>query len=317
MKYVVGLALVLCAVLLPSAAQRPLSAPAQVPDARDVTFCQLASDPAAYNAQLVRLTAFVTHGFEDFHISQPDCPKLPYEFSVWVEYGGTERSNTIYCYPGESAGGTRSEPLTVNGIQIPLVNDVVFQQFTDLLKKEADTTVHATLVGRFFSGREENHGGPTYWAGFGHVGCCSLFVVERVEQFAPHTRNDLDYTSEAGWYEKEGCKSTSMKYINHVSLPDDGTQQTIAEQKLADDGARSWAFNEPERVAVDSLKPFFKHRSPVLHAVKKTPVRQVFRWRSGKESIVITVIRPYWLSFYAKSSSVAWVSTDINESSCQ
>ena len=186
MKYLVSIAFLLCVTLMLSIPRRIQSAQTSPLSARDVTFCQVASDPAAYNGELVRLTAFVTHGFEDFSMSEPDCPKLPYKFWVWVEYGGTERSNTVYCCPGEAAGGTRSKPLTVNGIQIPLVKDAMFQQFTDLLKKETDTTVHATLIGKFLSGSKQNDGAS--WGGFGHLGCCSLFVVERVEQFAPHTR---------------------------------------------------------------------------------------------------------------------------------
>ncbi|MDP9339082.1 MAG: hypothetical protein M3P45_09460, partial [Acidobacteriota bacterium] len=33
-----------------------------------VTYCDLAKDPKIYNHALVRLTAFVTHGFEDFSL---------------------------------------------------------------------------------------------------------------------------------------------------------------------------------------------------------------------------------------------------------
>jgi hypothetical protein len=39
-----------------------------VPQPRQVTYCELSKNPAAYNHELVRLTAFVTRGFEDFHL---------------------------------------------------------------------------------------------------------------------------------------------------------------------------------------------------------------------------------------------------------
>jgi hypothetical protein len=233
-------------------------------------------------------------------------------------YGGKAEANTIYCCPGEGGGETRSEPLTVEGVQIPLISDLVFQQFTDLLKKERDTTVRVTAVGRFFSGEKQTIEGSTYWRGFGHIGCCSLFVIQRVEWFEPHTRSDVDYTSEAGWYEKEGCHYGSLRYLRHVSFTyEDGTaEQAIAEQRLADSGAQVWEFNDPQRVALESLKPFYKDEVPVLHNVKKTPVRQVFRWRAGKRSVVIVVTRPYWLSLYANAGAVAWVSTTIKEVEC-
>jgi len=233
-------------------------------------------------------------------------------------YGGKAESNTAYCCPGESGAETRSEPLVVEGVQIPLISDGVFQQFTDLLKRERDTTVRVTVVGRFFSGEKEAFKNSTYWRGFGHMGCCSLFVIQRVEWFAPHTRSDVDYTSEAGWYVKEGCKLGSMRYLKHASISysSETTEQAIAEQRLADKGTRGWAFNEPQRVALESLKPFCKDQTPVLRNVEKTPVRQVFRWRNGKKTIVVVVTGPYWLSFYATSDSVVWVSTTIKEAYC-
>jgi hypothetical protein len=75
------------------------------PKPREVTYCQLSRDPAAYNHELVRLTAFATHGFEDFHLADPTCPTQG--FSLWVMYGGKAQSDTTYCCPGESAAKTR------------------------------------------------------------------------------------------------------------------------------------------------------------------------------------------------------------------
>src|SRR5579864_7767447 len=122
------------------------------PEPHAVTYCELSKDPAAHNHELVRLTAFVTHGFEDFQIVEPSCPTQ--DFHIWLMYGGKAESNTAYCCPGESGRNTRPDALTVEGIQIPLLNDHAFQQFTELLKKEPDTTVRATIVGRFFSGEK-------------------------------------------------------------------------------------------------------------------------------------------------------------------
>lgn len=303
---------------LPLFAQSTQTSSDALAEPRKVTYCELARDPVTYNRELVRLTAFVTHGFEDFTLAQPDCANPPQHFSVWIMYGGKAETNTAYCCPGESGAQTRSQPLMVEGVQIPLISDVVFQQFTDLLKTEPNTTVRVTLVGRFFSGEKQAFNNSTYWRGFGHLGCCSLFVIQRVEWFAPHTRSDVDYTSEAGWYEKEGCKSDGYRYLRYISISySDGlAEQAIAEQKLAESGAQAWAFNEPQRVALESLKPFYKDQTPVLRKTEKTPAREAFRWRNGKKSIVVVVVRPYWLSFYASSDSVAWIATTIKEADC-
>lgn len=296
--------------------QSSSSGAAQEP--RNVTYCELGRDPAAYNHELIRLTAFLTHGFEDFQLAEPNCPDLPYDFSVWVTYGGKVQSNTIYCCPGEGGKKARSKSLTVEGVQVPLLDDFVFHQFTHLLEKEPDTTVRATVVGRFFAGEKwQSPLGSTLWGGFGHLGCCSLFVIQRVESFEPHTRKDVDYTAEAGSYEENGCSSGrgySYSGLRYVSLTD--PEEAIAEQALADSGERAWAFTDPQRVAVESLKSFYKDRVLLLRCVKKTPARQVFRWEDGKTVITVVVTRPYWLSFYSKSGSVAWVSTMIGEAHC-
>jgi hypothetical protein len=321
MKRALKLCLFLATAAFPLAAQ-PAQAPSPMaaPEPRNVTYCELAKDPAANNHELIRLTAFVTHGFEDFVIAEPNCPASSSNFSIWVMYGGNAESNTMYCCPGEASKETRAESLKVEGIVVPLVNDLVFQQFVDLLKKESDTTVRATVVGRFFSGTHQTINGSDWWRGFGHLGCCSLFVIQRVDAFEPHTRNELDYTEEAGYYEKEGCNVTGETDLKHVSvsLPmgEGANKQALAEQAMADSGERSWAFTDPQRVAVESLRAFYKNKVPLLRNVKKTPTRQVFRWRNGKQTVIVVVTRPYWLSIYAKSSSVAWVSTMIKEVDC-
>ena len=163
----------------------------------ETSYCDVSRDPATYNHKLIRLTAFITHGFEDFLVGDPTC--LTQGFSVWVMYGGKVRSDTMYCCPGEGGAGSRPEPLEVEGVRTPLVDDAKFRGFTRLPKQAPDTPVRRTAVGTFFSGEKQSVNGRTMWAGAAHLGCCSLFVIQRVESFDPHTRKDLDYSAEAGW----------------------------------------------------------------------------------------------------------------------
>jgi hypothetical protein len=282
-----------------------------------VAFCEIAKDPATYNHKLIEVTAFVTHGFEDFHLADPSCTKLSNHFSVWVMYGGKAPSNTVYCCPGEGGDQTRSKALTVEGMSIPLSDDAAFRDFTGLLKRESDTTVRVTMVGVFFSGEKQTINGSTVWGGAGHMGCCSLFVIEQIKTFEPHDKKDFDFTAEAGWYENEGCKYGTLQYKRHVSIAYfDGTaEQALAEQKIADSG-QSWMFTDPQRVALESLKPFYGDQVLALRKVKETPARKVFLWKNGKQSVVIVLTRPYWLSFYTDSGSVAWIATTIKEAGC-
>ena len=98
MSKLLQFAVALAVVALPASAQSTPSTLAAVP--REVTYCDLAKDPAAYDQAEVWLTAFVTHGFEDFTITQPDCATPPAKFSLWVEYGGKTESNTVSLLSG-------------------------------------------------------------------------------------------------------------------------------------------------------------------------------------------------------------------------
>lgn len=283
---------------------------------KDVTFCELSRDPAAFNHEFVRLTGFVTHAFEDFQISDPECPTQ--HFSIWLMYGGKAESNTMYCCPGERARASRERPLTVEDVDIPLVEDTVFHDFTTLLKQEVDTTVRVAFVGRFFSGKKERYGEEGLWRGYGHMGCCSLFAIQQIESFEPHNMKDVDYTAEAGFYENEGCKWKSERDLLQVSVAygKENAQQAIHLQEAADQG-QAWTFSDPERVAIESLKPLYPGQSPALKVAKKGTARVVFRWRNGKNSVVVVVTRPYWLSFYAASKSVAWTTAMVKEAECR
>lgn len=287
------------------------------PGVQNITYCELAQNPDAFNHALLRMTAFVTHGFEDFHLADV-CANRQQHFSVWVTYGGTTKSETVHCCSNEDTSGSRSQSLAIEGIEIPVVESETFRRFQELLRKEADTAVRVTVVGRFFAGDKATTSGVSYWRGYGHLGCCSLFVVQQLESFEPHSRQDVDYTAEAGWYESEGCKWRSMRDLRHVSIDDwHGTaQQAVAEQQQANGGERSWALDDAERVAMESLKPFYNGQVPALRTVKKTPVREVFRWKHAKKSTVVVVTRPYWLSFYADGHTVAWIATMIKEADC-
>ena len=91
----------------------------------EATVCQLKNDPKAYNHKLVEVNGFVSHAFEDFTIFDPTCGKYP---NVWLEYGGTVKSGTMYCC-GVTADRKRPNELQVENIAIPLVNNQQLQDF--------------------------------------------------------------------------------------------------------------------------------------------------------------------------------------------
>ena len=284
-----------------------------------VSVCQLQKDPPAYNHKLVEVEAFVSHDFEDFTLFDPSCRSWP---AVWLEYGGTSKSDTMYCC-GATAGKARPQVLTVEDIQVPLVENDQFKQFDKEIQppfrsEKFGSVVKADLIGRFFAGRKEQFGkGEPFWGGYGHMGCCSLLAIQEIRSVSPQDRDDLDFGASYDQPEmnRTGCGFSFLTPIEPGSI-------ALEAQKQADGKDGSGSFESPERVASEFLKAKLKLDAPEPVNVKETRStkgRIVFQWRQprGSETYMVVVSRPSWLSFYASDPKrVAWVVTAAYVSSC-
>ncbi|HLA95528.1 MAG TPA: hypothetical protein VK612_07395, partial [Pyrinomonadaceae bacterium] len=262
-----------------------------------VLVCEIAKDPAAFNQKLIEVTGFVSRGFEDSSLFDPACST---RFGIWVEIGGTTRTGTMYCC-GETTERTRAKELVVEQISIPLVDDKQFQQFDKLLQKVPDSIAHATLIGRFFSGKKEKLPGGEFWIGYGHMGMSSLFVIQQVKSVDTHDREGLDYGASVDQpdTDTENCGSYTI-------LRDENAESDIDAQRKADEVKLSRVFDNPKQVATEGLAKLLKNRTESaikLTETRKSSGRIVYHWRPhGKNGIryMAVVSRPYWLSFYSK-----------------
>lgn len=308
--HLIGMTTTLCVtILLALASAYSVRTTASLPSKSaetpvNVTVCDLQNDPAKYNRQLVKITGFVSHGFEDFGLFDPTCQG---QASIWVEYGGTKASDTMYCC-NVVPGHTRSENVSVDGIKVPLIADDRFNQFDGMIKKRYDLIMHASLVGRFFSGEKIKYPGGEFWSGYGHLGCCMLFVIQQVLSVDAANRSDLDYGASADHpkLENEGCGY-------RVLSRDWRFNQAIDAQKTAESGERAWAFDDPARVAREVLSREKRMAESDLAGLKRTreaPGRHVYKWqpRGEDSSYMVVVSRPYALSFYAADpAKVSWI----------
>lgn len=147
----------------------------QEPKAEVVDVCRLQADPAGYNRKFVEIGGLVKHGFEEFVLSDSKCSG---GLSIWLEYGGSVNSDTVYCC-GTTAGAPRGQTLVVDGITLPLVDDALFRRFDDHIRgASSEVTFRATLRGHFFPRPRQEAG--VLLNGYGHFGCCSLLVIEQV-----------------------------------------------------------------------------------------------------------------------------------------
>lgn len=161
---------------------------------QDVDFCDLVHNPKSYDGQFLRIRGNVSLEFEDFSIYQPGCslgpdPKGKYLAGVWLTFGGDEDEATTYCCGNPVR--KKGSDIQVNGVSIPLVRDSEYLEFRKRLDASRNTRpdgepcdegeckfyrVSATLTG-YFLARKEN---ADSIEGYGHLGCCHLFVIEQV-----------------------------------------------------------------------------------------------------------------------------------------
>jgi hypothetical protein len=158
---------------------------------QQVSLCDIKAHPENFLHKLVEFTATATHGFEDSMVEDSHCSWPDHGPGVWMEYGGKRSTATMYCC-GVSPKPDRPDTLVVDGISLDLINDDVFREFDKRLhpkhsKQGSSDTVRARMRGRIF-GRYEGIGGTTQnprWRGYGHMGCCMLFVVTQVVSVEP------------------------------------------------------------------------------------------------------------------------------------
>ena len=278
-------------------------------DPLQVTACQLKNDPATYNHQLIEVTAFVSHDFEDFSLFDPGCPS---RYDIWLEYGGTATSGTIYCCPGDGDSRSRAHQLVIDDIPIPLLEDGTYHAFDKLLQEPFSSgrfgsIVHATIVGRFFAGRKDRFHGDR-WSGYGHMGCCTLLAIQEIRSVDTQDRTDLDYGASP---DQPDIDKLNCGYRDLVAF--DPSKEIIAAQHQAELGQKPWAFEDPGRVASTELATLLKIPATSIKNMKLVRTGQgrvVYQWKPGVRKLrhMVVVSRPYWLAFYSKDANrVAWV----------
>jgi hypothetical protein len=291
--------------------------------ATDAEMCEISRAPEQFDGKLLRLHAYVSRGFEDSTLHDPACPEEAlvnmgdpggWLTEIWAEFA----DHTDYW--------------GVKGFA-PLVTDEQLAQFRTLLleRRRVHQMTAATMIGTFYAGKAA--GGKDYKAprfrGYGHMGCCSLFVISRIESVDTHYSSDLNYSS-GDWSVDmpQGCYSEQM-----LSLPRNGTIRSW--QKDADEGRDVWHY-DPRQTAEDHLEKLrsaalgsgrggktellvpkkSKLKPPVdqpsvgkLTEQASTPSLKRYEWLEPDRvtRFVVVISRPYWLADSAASADkVIW-----------
>ncbi|MFZ0886631.1 MAG: carboxypeptidase-like regulatory domain-containing protein, partial [Candidatus Acidiferrales bacterium] len=147
-----------------------------------VPLCDVLQSPDRFDKQTIQLRGNVHLAFENFSLTSEACPnKFP---SIWLAFGGDVGTPTMSTVNDNVRvpGGTP----TFGGIAVSLVKDDNFDRFFALIsaRRGRDPFYHvtATLTGTFLAGnRKLQSTGRSPMPGYGHLGCCFLFVISRVD----------------------------------------------------------------------------------------------------------------------------------------
>ena len=301
---------------------QPRSQTLQIKDeAIKTNVCELAASPDKYDGKLVRVEAYVSRGFEDSTLHDPLCAE-----EALINWPNT-RTTQPHIW---AEFANQVDYWHVTGFA-PLVRDEQLKQLQAVLKDRANNhqMTSADMVGTFYAGKPVKiNGHVTSLHGFGHLGCCSLFVISQVESVQANDEN-LDY-SWADWNIglPEGCYSDRM-----LGLP---LNKTIRQwQEAANAGADEWRF-DPQAVAEAQLKelksgslgkhlggetrllrpkkselepPSNLQPTDTLVESSSTPFLRRYEYIESDRTtrFVIVVARPYWLQTFAGPKGVIWV----------
>jgi hypothetical protein len=210
-----------------------------------VTLCDLKTNPDKYDRKLVEIRGRVDLAFENFSIGDETCDQYP---PVWVMMGGDVGGWTASTFNDlERKPGTI---VKVEGIKIPLQKDASLQDFARLVTAHREKTdsgkrcsdcyfyhVTATLMGRFFAGKESQLG-----RGYGHLGCCSLLTVSKVSDV-------VGYRTEVLPLGDVECTDHSRRFW----IDDHKVQMN--KQKLAQRNNQGWRKTDLSAVTSELLVP--------------------------------------------------------------
>jgi len=129
---------------------------------------------------MIRVRSSPSVEFENFTLTHPKCPASQ---NIWLAFGGdvpgivVSMLNDNFRKPGVD--------LQVEDVSYRILKDDNFRRFYALISarhgEKAAYKVTATLTGTFLAGAEvKSANGQSYYAGYGHLGCCSLFVIQQV-----------------------------------------------------------------------------------------------------------------------------------------
>ncbi len=150
----------------------------------EVDVCQVLNDPSAFDGLMLRFRGRLEFEFEGFNVNDDICALALFHTRIAWTYGG------------DPLLVSKPEAKHILSLTSPVLKDAQFDEFgrrarARRVRRSDGEKCHShrecayydvivTYTGRFFAGKMRP--GRTVAGGFGHFGCCHLFVIEQVSE---------------------------------------------------------------------------------------------------------------------------------------
>lgn len=146
----------------------------------EVSACNLARNPENFDKKMVRVRGTLNVYFEDFSLGTGNCGT---QQDIWLAFGG-DVPGLVPSTVNDNSRKLGSD-IKVEGVSYGMKKDANFHRLYALIAArhgdKPEYRVTATLTGMFFAGvKGKNAKGDTHFSGFGHLGCCALFLIMQV-----------------------------------------------------------------------------------------------------------------------------------------
>jgi hypothetical protein len=271
---------------------------------RNASVCEISANPQAFHKKRLIVDAFAFSGFENFTLQDPACDQ---RIGIWLEYGGDRGHDVVYCCPPAS----KKRRTVVEKIRVPLVENRHLEEFHAGLRVGGGSMLRARLKGRFFATPADRK------FGYGHLGCCELFVIEEVIAVDSYGTAGLDPHSS---YRSHGMPS-ACRYVDSLKSITWGSQM-LGEYRTAETSSDPLTFTDPLAVARRALAELLHISEPPPESVfidHAGPGRHEYFWLNPADGATIKLIvsKPRWLAYYAKDPThMPWLAIGVTKEDC-
>ncbi len=275
---------------------------------KEVGVCEISANPQAFHKKQLVVDAFVSSGFENFTLQDPTCDK---QIGIWLEFGGSRTHDIVYCCPPTS----KKSQTVVENIRIPLVENRLLDNFRAGLRAEGGAMLRVRLKGRFFATPASRK------FGYGHLGCCELFVIEEILAVHSDSDPDLDPHASSRYSRPPIAMRSACRYISTLK-PFNWRSQILAEYRAAEMSLDPSTFTDPLAVARKSLSELLRIPMPASESVfidHAGPGRHEYSWLNPADGTTIKLVisKPRWLAYYAKDPShIPWLAVNVTKEDC-